>query len=95
MKKIIACLMFIFLSGCVACIKKPDRYINKKTKTMNIPESCYQYEVCNYYRAAGKVQTDCKAEFLKCCKDTDYRYCMDPKHRPDGTTFSSCFDKLQ
>lgn len=95
MKKIIVCLLFISLSGCVACIKKPERYIDKVTKKMEIPESCYQYEVCNYYRAAGKVQTDCKAEFIKCCKDTDYRWCMKDYNRPTGLSFSSCFDKLQ
>lgn len=96
--KALIILLVIFMSGCTACIKKPVPLYKKNDKgqkVLAVPLSCHYYEVCEYYKTVDKKSHgDCKAEFIKCCKDTDYRYCQDKKNLPDGVTFNSCFDKL-
>ena len=87
-------IFFIFLAGCVSCIKYPDRLLDPKSKLSLEPDSCYDYKVCMYYVATGKIQSTCQAEFVKCCKDRDFELCKSEK-KPADMKFSECWDKLQ
>ena len=99
MKVIFLILIFIFMTSCTACIKKPTPIMEKNEKgeeVLAIPLSCYYYEVCEYYKTVDKKSHgDCKAEFIKCSKDMDYDYCKHPENWPVGVTFQQCWDKKQ
>jgi len=97
MKVFMIALLIIFMTGCTACIKRPEPIMQKGPdgKRMVEPISCYYYRECEYYKTVDKKSHgDCKAEFIKCAKDLDYRYCQDPENWPEGVTFTHCFDKL-
>jgi len=107
-KKIIMCMLIIFLSGCAACIKKPDPYISKKTGSPRCPYICYKAELCEYYNTVRKDgQIDCSALHEKCEKLSTYKNCCDPDFRYKGVksnngtyidqphTWQQCWDKLR
>jgi hypothetical protein len=93
MRKLIF-IIFIFLVGCVACTKYPERLVDKNGVTLE-PDSCYDYRVCMYYVVVGKLQSDCKLEFMKCCKDRDYIFCNDEYKRWEEDKPQNCWDKKQ
>jgi len=96
MKALIFILISLMFVGCVACVKKPTPMLDKKTKEYVEPISCFYYRECMYYNVVDKKgRESCKAEFMKCSKDLDFRHCREKENLPEGVNFNSCFDKLQ
>lgn len=97
MKKIIVAMYLVILCmmvGCVSCIKYPERQIDKVGNSLEI-ESCHAYKVCMYYVAVGNLRSDCKAEWIKCCKDSDFEFCKKKENLPVDMKFQECWDKLE
>jgi hypothetical protein len=59
------------------------------------PASCYDYRMCMYYVAIGKYESDCKLEFMQCCKERNYMLCKDIEYRWQESKEQECWDKLR
>ena len=84
----------LLLSSCVSCVTFPDPLVDKDG-TMIEPPSCYDYRVCLYYVVVGKLQSDCKLEYIKCCKYRDYDFCKREENLWGESKSQECWDKKQ
>jgi hypothetical protein len=95
MKRILLLLsLCIFLAGCVACsgcIQFPKRITDEKGRAV-VSESCYRYEICMYYVAIGKLQSNCNLELDQCRKDTIYTDCGKEETRWKGQREQDCWN---
>jgi hypothetical protein len=87
---VLAVLGGVFFAGfsISGCVQYP------KIREDETP-ACADYKVCMYYVAAGKLTSNCNAEFLRCCKARDFDMCKHEKNRPADMKFQECWDKLQ
>lgn len=93
MKKFILTLTILSMS-CSMFLMRPERYMDKEGFPAE-PSSCYDYRMCMYYVAKGKYESDCKLEFIQCCKDRHYNKCGDDQERWADQDPTACWDKLQ
>ena len=86
-------ILLTLLTGCAACIKYPTRLVDDKGISLE-PAACYDYKLCMYYVAIGKYQSDCKLEYIKCCKERNYIFCGKDDKRWTDSKSQECWDKL-
>lgn len=78
-------IIFIICFFFTGCVQFPER------KDFSC-DACYQYSVCMYYVAKGKLQSNCQLEYSACRKDTIYNDCKDEKKRWEKQGCQDCYN---
>jgi len=83
---IIAVAAYVF-AGCISAPKAKE-YEGR-------PVVCLDAMRCLYYNQKNPDKSVCAALCKECAAYERMKFCNDPKNRPEGVNFQSCWDKIE